>query len=156
MFTDWYNYHICYTLIHYASHNSNVFDGILRHLFRFFYSCYSTTSAMLCAHFHTYCCCCCCLNFYLLPLPLPFTFFLWVNSMSYWWNVSLSQAIQTITINFNTHILQSTKEVQVCLTCISSQGTQYHNTRTAALPAVYVLLFFPVQRWFQQQLLLEC
>jgi len=44
----------------------------------------------------------------------------------------------------------------VCLTCISCQGTQYHNTRTAALPAVYVLLFFPAPWWFQQQLLLEC
>jgi len=47
---------------------------------------------------------------------LSFTLLLWVTSMSYWWNVSFSQAIQTITINFNTHILQSKKVVQVCLT----------------------------------------
>jgi len=76
--------------------------------------------------------------------------------MSYWWNISLSQAIQITTINFDTHTLQSKKEVQVCLTCISCPGTQHHNTHTAVLPAVYALLFFPVPWWFQQQLLLEC
>jgi hypothetical protein len=32
---------------------------------------------------------------------LSFTLLLWVTSMSYWWNVSLSQAIQTITINLD-------------------------------------------------------
>lgn len=53
-------------------------------------------------------------------------------------------------------VLQSKKEVQVCLTCISCLDTLYHNTRTAVLPAVCVLPFFPVRRWFQRQLLLEC
>lgn len=41
---------------------------------------------------------------------LSFTLFLQVPSLSYWWTVSLSQAKQIITINFNTHTLKQNKE----------------------------------------------
>ena len=77
------------------------FDGFLRHLLRFFYCCYSATSAMLCAHFQTSCCCCC-LDFYLLPLPLPKYFF--VYQLMYKWTVL--KTILKFTLKFRLKQLQ--------------------------------------------------